>query len=232
LEKLAALVPLPRAHLVRYEGCLAPHSKLRDAIRPTPCQQGVDGEATPPGTPYWPWTRLLGRVLDPEMATCPFCRRGAPRLIAVITQESVIRHILRHLQLAAVPPPLTPARGRHALFAFDEAHNPWCRPIGDVHAAPATSRVPSSLPCLPPLAVPRPALPEPPGDAPRTPPRPPVQAARSGAAPRGGRRGALSPPLSPSARGGRQWRPAAGVAGRKCRLYYLSSHLTQVRDIA
>ena len=25
LEKLAALVPLPRVHLVRYAGCLAPH---------------------------------------------------------------------------------------------------------------------------------------------------------------------------------------------------------------
>src|SRR5262249_46825482 len=29
LEKLAALVPLPRMHLVRYGGCLAPHSHLR-----------------------------------------------------------------------------------------------------------------------------------------------------------------------------------------------------------
>jgi Putative transposase len=36
LEKLAALVPLPRVHLVRYGGCLAPHSKLRDVIIPTP----------------------------------------------------------------------------------------------------------------------------------------------------------------------------------------------------
>jgi hypothetical protein len=36
LEKLAALVPLPRAHLVRYSGCLAPYSKLRAAIIPTP----------------------------------------------------------------------------------------------------------------------------------------------------------------------------------------------------
>jgi hypothetical protein len=35
LEKLAALVPLPRVHLVRYGGCLAPHSKLRRAITPT-----------------------------------------------------------------------------------------------------------------------------------------------------------------------------------------------------
>ena len=36
LEKLAALVPLPRVHLVRYAGCLAPHSTLREAIIPTP----------------------------------------------------------------------------------------------------------------------------------------------------------------------------------------------------
>src|SRR5262245_24985931 len=41
LEKLAALVPLPRMHLVRYGGCLAPHSHLRGAIVPTPRQQGV-----------------------------------------------------------------------------------------------------------------------------------------------------------------------------------------------
>jgi hypothetical protein len=32
LEKLAAFVPLPCAHLVRYGGCLAPHSKLLAAI--------------------------------------------------------------------------------------------------------------------------------------------------------------------------------------------------------
>ena len=38
LEKLAALVPLPRLHLVRYGGCLAPHSHLRGAITSTPRQ--------------------------------------------------------------------------------------------------------------------------------------------------------------------------------------------------
>jgi len=119
LEKLAALVPLPHVHLVRYGGCLAPHSHLREAIRPTLRQQGLDGEEAPPGTPYWPWARLLGRVFGLEMCTCPFCRRGTLRIIAVITQESVITRILRHLQLASVPPPLSPARARQALFAFD-----------------------------------------------------------------------------------------------------------------
>jgi hypothetical protein len=122
LEKLAALVPLPRVHLVRYAGCLAPHSKLRDAIIPTPRQQGVDGEEKKTGTPYWHWARLLGRVFALDMATCPFCRRGSLRIIAAITQESVITRILRHLKLASVPPPITPARCRQEIFAFDQAH--------------------------------------------------------------------------------------------------------------
>ena len=170
LEKLAALVPLPHVHLVRYGGCLAPHSHLRGAIRPTPRQQGLDGAETHPGTPYWPWARLLGRVFGLEMATCPFCRRGTLRLIAVITQESVITRILRHLQLASVPPPIAPAGYRQACSVFDEADDPWRRPIGDGRAEPVHARVPSSLPCLPPPAMPRPAPPEHPGDAPQTSP--------------------------------------------------------------
>ena len=119
VEKLAALVPLPHVHLVRYGGCLAPHSHLRGAILPTPRQQGLDGEEPHTGTPYWPWARLLGRVFGLEMRTCPFCRRGSLHIIAVITQESVITRILRHLQLASVPPPIAPARYRQACAVFD-----------------------------------------------------------------------------------------------------------------
>ena len=122
LEKLAALVPLPRVHLIRYGGCLAPHGKLRTVIIPTPRQQGVDGQETKTGTAYWHWARLLGRVFDLDMATCPFCRRGSLRVIAAMTQESVITRILRHLQLASVPPPIAPARLRQEIFVFDEAH--------------------------------------------------------------------------------------------------------------
>jgi hypothetical protein len=116
LEKLAEIVPLPRVHLVRYAGCLAPHSTLREAIIPTPRQQGVDGEEAKTGTPSWSWARLLGRVFALDMATCPFCRRGSLRIIAAITQAEVIRKMLRHLKLAADPPPLAPARARQETF--------------------------------------------------------------------------------------------------------------------
>ena len=110
-------------------GCLAPHSKLREAIIPTPRQQGVDGEEAQTGTPSWSWARLLGRVFALDMATClpplcgrrepcdlPFSRQGALRIIAAITQVEVIRKILRHLKRAADPPPIAPARARQATF--------------------------------------------------------------------------------------------------------------------
>ena len=112
LEKLAAFVPLPRAHLVRYGGCLAPHSRLRAASMPTPRQQGMDGEDTQTGTPSWHWARLLGRVFALDMAPCPLCRCGALRIMAAITQEAVMPRILRHGTLASVPPPIAPARCR------------------------------------------------------------------------------------------------------------------------
>jgi hypothetical protein len=121
VEKLAALVPLPRVHLVRYGGCLAPHSHLRGAILPTPRQQGVDEAQTEPASPRWSWARLLKRVFALDMARCPWCQQGALRIIAAITQGEVIRTILRHLKLAADPPPLAPARVRQEAFAWSSA---------------------------------------------------------------------------------------------------------------
>jgi Putative transposase len=119
LEKLAALVPLPRMHLVRYGGCLAPHSHLRGAIIPTPRQQGMeDEEATDTGSPRWSWARLLKCVFALDMARCPFCQQGTLRIIAAITQGEVIRKILQHLKLSADPPPIAAARVRQEVFAW------------------------------------------------------------------------------------------------------------------
>jgi Putative transposase len=121
LEKLAALVPLPRTHLVRYGGCLAPHSHLRGAIIPTPRQQGVEDEEPDAGSPCWNWARLLKRVFALDMARCPFCQQGTLRIIAAITHGEVIRKILQHLKLAVDPPPIAPARVRQDAFAWSSA---------------------------------------------------------------------------------------------------------------
>jgi hypothetical protein len=121
LEKPAALVPLPRVHLVCYGGCLTPHSHLRGAIIPTPCQQGLEEQEDRTASPRWSWARLLKRVFALDMARCPWCQRGTLRIIAAITHGEVIRKILRHLQLAADPPPIAPACVRQEAFAWSSA---------------------------------------------------------------------------------------------------------------
>ncbi len=56
-----------------------------------------------------------------EGALRPFRFAGvvALRIIAAISHEEVIIRILRHLELAFVPPPIAPARCRQEIFAFD-----------------------------------------------------------------------------------------------------------------
>jgi hypothetical protein len=108
-------------HLVRYGGGLAPHSHLREAIIPTPRQQGRTDETRDTGAPRWSWARLLKRVCALDMARCPFCQRGTLRIITAITQGEVIRQILQHLKLAVAPPPIAPARVRQDAFAWSSA---------------------------------------------------------------------------------------------------------------
>ena len=117
LEKLAALVPLPRLHQVRYGGCLAPHSNLRAAIIPTLRQQEADEPEGSTVSPNWTWARLLKRVFAIDMARCPVCHQGTLRIIAAITEGNVIKKILRHLKLAVDPPSIAPAR--QAAFVWD-----------------------------------------------------------------------------------------------------------------
>jgi hypothetical protein len=118
LEKLAALVPLPRMHLMRYGGCLAPHSNLRSAIIPTPRQQGLEEPEGGRTSPNWTWARLLKRVFSIDMERCPVCQQGRLRIIAAITERSVIQKILRHWKLAVDPPPIVPARQAAFVWEF------------------------------------------------------------------------------------------------------------------
>ena len=81
----------------------------------------MDEAQTETASPRWSWARLLKRVFALDMARCPWCQQGALRIIAAITQGEVIRKILRHLKLAADPPPLAPARVRQEAFAWSSA---------------------------------------------------------------------------------------------------------------
>jgi hypothetical protein len=90
LEKLAALVAPPRAHLLRYHGILAPHAKGRKQgvppERPRPeeaCGHGAPKEASAEGEAVGkprrgrrkrtPWAELLRRSFGIDVLNCPRC---------------------------------------------------------------------------------------------------------------------------------------------------------------
>jgi hypothetical protein len=109
-SRLASLVPRPRCHLLTYHGILAPAAQWRDEVVPA----GRDGTQRSSSAIHSPsrratWAELLQRVFAIDVLTCPHCG-GKRKLIALITERSVVRRILAHLGLPTQPPALAPAR--------------------------------------------------------------------------------------------------------------------------
>lgn len=116
LQRLAALVPSPRLHLIRFHGVLAPNSTLRAKV--VPAQPDKDA-GTAQRTSNEPgcsrgrpvrirWARLRRRVFAIDLEHCPNCD-GELKIVAAIPHRSmrapVIDRILSHLGLPARAPP-------------------------------------------------------------------------------------------------------------------------------
>jgi hypothetical protein len=113
MERLAALVPRPRLHLIRFHGVLAPNAKWRRQIVPAPAERATEpptDHASAQGeTPHMSWAQLLKRVFDIDIKHCPNCG-GALKIIAAIEDPPVIVKILTYLGLPTRAPPRAPAR--------------------------------------------------------------------------------------------------------------------------
>jgi uncharacterized protein (DUF983 family) len=130
MQRLAALVPRPRLHLIRFHGVLAPNAKLRALVVPqgpevmvratdpevaSECEaETAQGQGRPNRIG---WARLLKRVFDIDMQHCPNCGGGQLKIIAAILQRPVIEKILTHLGLDPQPPPRGRAREAGPDFA-------------------------------------------------------------------------------------------------------------------
>jgi hypothetical protein len=87
MQRLAALIPRPRLHLIRFHGVLAPNARLRPEIIPTvrvnAHTPSADPREAPPAAAPVPmsWARLLKRVLEIDIEHCPQCG-GTLKIIA------------------------------------------------------------------------------------------------------------------------------------------------------
>ena len=144
MEKLAALVPTPRAHLVRFHGLLAPAAKWRPAVVPnnatteapldspdistiTAASSVVgpaDGRTQKPANGAerrgrnYTWSELMKRVFAADVLACPDCG-GRLRILSTIRPPEITRKILDHLGIPSRPPPVAPAISTPLPFAFE-----------------------------------------------------------------------------------------------------------------
>jgi hypothetical protein len=109
IARLAALVPPPRRHTVRYFGVLSSHNASRSQVVPTPVAAPLAEQDKPKKTSrYIRWSELLRRVFGVEIV-CAKCQ--APlRLVALIKTEDVAKKILTAMHLPTEVPELHPAR--------------------------------------------------------------------------------------------------------------------------
>jgi hypothetical protein len=128
LERLCALVPPPRSHLVLYHGVVASHASWRTHVIPEPVEPWVPpwdrAEGDPsdafPGDPSGDaprvprarrlsWGALLKRIFGLEVLRCDRC--GArPKVLAFVTDLRELRRICQALGVYSEPPALHPAR--------------------------------------------------------------------------------------------------------------------------
>ncbi len=125
MRRLAALIPAPYSHMVRYHGVFANRSRWRSCLPPPPahpCTETLptgpvdaagEDEASSSQTPRrrapLRWAQLLRRAFHLDVLKCPKCSQSMI-VLALISDPPVVTKILRHLKLPTAPPPLAAPR--------------------------------------------------------------------------------------------------------------------------
>lgn len=108
IERLVALIPPPRKHMIRYAGVFAPNSHFREQIRPKALENSIVSEKSKHTGCRKNWAQLMKRVFDVDVLQCPRCQ-SQMQMIAFITEGQVIRDILGSVGLATAPPKIARA---------------------------------------------------------------------------------------------------------------------------
>jgi hypothetical protein len=135
IEKLVALIPIPRFHLTRYYGVFVPRAlpavasrsdlrnKLPDMPEPPPAQDVPLDEKDPPKRPRKQkgarrpgkrpigWAALLKRTFGIDVLACSKCG-SRMTLVGVVFDSGTIQTTLNAIGVSPRAPPIAPARVR------------------------------------------------------------------------------------------------------------------------
>ena len=104
IEKLVAIIPMPRTHQVRFHGVLAPNSKSRAKVIPARGQQ-LEIESVPKSKVVkrrTTWRELLKRVFQIDLSVCGACG-GEVVFEHVVMRRVEIEHELGLLGMTEAP---------------------------------------------------------------------------------------------------------------------------------
>ena len=91
--------------MIRYSGVFAPNSRLRRQIVPKEEATDVceDGPSHPTLKKRYGWGRLMARVFEIDVYSCPRCK-SQMQTISFVTAPQAIVDILKCLKMATAPP--------------------------------------------------------------------------------------------------------------------------------
>jgi hypothetical protein len=109
IEKITAIIPPPKFHLVTWHGVFACNSSLKNIVRLKPKEKkGFCFDEEGKKTKNYTWSKMLSRVFQIDVLKCP-CG-GELKPIAAIFEQAQIERFLTHINISPRPPPIAPAR--------------------------------------------------------------------------------------------------------------------------
>jgi hypothetical protein len=122
LEKLAAIIPPPKSHLVRWGGVFAANSPLRKKIVLKPEEKkGFDFDGSERKRLNKTWSRMLARVCKIDVLKCPCGGTLAP--LGAVQDLDQARRYLKHVNMDYDPPPRGPPRARQICLDFEQQYH-------------------------------------------------------------------------------------------------------------
>jgi len=120
LERLASLVPPPKSHLVRWSGCFAPNSTIRQKIVLRPqVKKGFYFDEEDKQVKNYTVAKLLSKTFGVDVLHCDGCG-GKLKLVCAVQDPLSIKRYLEHIGEDPKPPPRAPPLFRQQTIDFDQ----------------------------------------------------------------------------------------------------------------